>query len=222
MGGVYGYETRVRQQSGMAGCAARAWVPRTVWAGTSRRAAVPTPRLPALRSLVRRGGTRHRRRATASARAPSESKIGDYPFARIPRVRRAGELGPRTPPQLASSCAKTERSVFAHAHAHAHARARARHPRRVRVGAYSTRVGRGIWGRRGARVVKGARGEGGVGDERTHVRVPLAPRTPRTRCGGVHEAGRRRGGGEENGVRVTHLASVQSRTPHCESLRRRR
>ncbi|KAJ7022509.1 hypothetical protein C8F04DRAFT_1310746 [Mycena alexandri] len=42
---------------------------------------------------------------------------------------RAGELGPRTPPQLASSYAKTERSVFTHAHAHA----RARHPRRVRI-----------------------------------------------------------------------------------------
>ncbi|KAJ7036259.1 hypothetical protein C8F04DRAFT_1233206 [Mycena alexandri] len=110
-----GWESRAGWQ-----CAARARVPRTVRAGTSRRAAVPTPVLSALRSLIRHRVTRRRRRAhaaAASARAPSESETGTGPasepaaaLARIPRVRRAGELGPRTPPQLASTCAGIERT----------------------------------------------------------------------------------------------------------------
>ncbi|KAJ7019139.1 hypothetical protein C8F04DRAFT_1198020 [Mycena alexandri] len=122
MGGVYGYETRVRQQSGMAGCAARAWVPRTVWAGTSRRAAVPTP---GFVNSARGHSTQTARAHSSGIREPAAA------LARIPRVRRAGELGPRTPPHHNSR--RRVRGWSAHVHA--------RHPRRVRVGA--TRIG---WG----------------------------------------------------------------------------
>ncbi|KAJ7016124.1 hypothetical protein C8F04DRAFT_1349888 [Mycena alexandri] len=92
--------------------AARAWVPRPVRAGTSR----PFP-LPGYPRCVRHEGTRCRRRAQHQHvhRASPRTETGPASepaaaLARIPRVRRAGELGPRTAPQRASSCAKTERT----------------------------------------------------------------------------------------------------------------
>ncbi|KAJ7036240.1 hypothetical protein C8F04DRAFT_1258085 [Mycena alexandri] len=130
----YGYGTLVRQQSGMEVCAAHVWMPRTVQAGTSRRAAVPG--LPALRALIRQGAldADSARKAAASARAPSESETGTCPasepaaaLVRIPRVGRASKLAPRTPrtAQLAADPAHPFSTLDVcgdgtHTHTHTH------------------------------------------------------------------------------------------------------
>ncbi|KAJ7023036.1 hypothetical protein C8F04DRAFT_1193853 [Mycena alexandri] len=164
-GGVYGYGTRVREE-GMAECRARGC--RGLWAGTSRRRA----------ALVNSARVTRR-----TARALSEPENGDYPasasepaaaLARIPRVRRAGEFGPRTPPQLASSCAGMERT-------------------RRRAGTVSAASasecaldssGAAYAGATRARVVEGVAERGGRG-ERARRACDTPSRAHSARCGGV-------------------------------------
>ncbi|KAJ7028161.1 hypothetical protein C8F04DRAFT_1188846 [Mycena alexandri] len=158
-GDVYGYGTRVRVEGD--GRVPRA---RGCRAGTSRRAAVPTPWLPALCSLIRRGGSRRRRcgaQASSVRTAPHHNSQPTPHIHSVPSTCAGMERTRTASAASASECALDSGGEVTHTSPTrpAHAGLATRRPERIR---HSTQI-------------------------------------VRTGCGGVREAGRGWGGGEEGG-----------------------